>query len=66
MGKNNETKKDKLVRLEKELEEAKKSLPEHCYGKNGYIDYHHAPASLWRKIEDLEEEIEKLKKEAGA
>jgi len=61
----NETKNEKLARLEQDLKDLKKSLPEHCYGKNGYIDYHSAPVSLWQKIEALEEEIKILKNELG-
>ncbi|MDD5772819.1 MAG: hypothetical protein PHX78_05050 [bacterium] len=65
MANKNETKNEKLARLEKDLKEVKGTLPEHCYGKNGYIDYHNAPVSLWQKIEGLEEEIKVLKKELG-
>jgi len=61
----NETNEEKLSRLEQELAELKAVLPEHCYGTKGYVDVHHASATHWRKIEDLEDEIKQLKTEMG-
>ena len=58
-----ETKDDKLPRLEQELRELKATLPEHCSGTKGYISVHHASTAHWQRIEDIEEEIEKLKLE---
>ena len=58
-----ETKDDKLSRLEQELRELKATLPEHCSGTKGYISVHHASTAHWQRIEDIEEEIEKLKAE---
>ena len=58
-----ETKDDKLSRLEQELRELKATLPEHCSGTKGYISVHHASTAHWQRIEDIEEEIEKLKLE---
>ena len=58
-----ETKQEKLSRLEQELTELKGTLPEHCYGTKGYTNVHHASAAHWQKIEEIEDEIEKLKAE---
>ena len=58
---NTETPREKLVRLERELADLKASLPEHCSGTEGYVGVHAASPTHWQKIEDLEEEIEKLK-----
>lgn len=58
-----ETKEQKLSRLERELKELKATLPEHCSGTTGYVSVHHASTAHWRKIEDLEEQIEKVKAE---
>ena len=58
-----ETKQEKLSRLEKELKELKSTLPEHCSGTKGYISVHHASTAHWQKIEEVEEEIKKLKVE---
>lgn len=44
----------------KELEDLKKKLPSYRDKKYGTIA-HNDPVSLWEKIEELEEEIEKLK-----
>ena len=60
-----ETQRDRLVRLERELADLKASLPEHCSGTNGYVGVHAASPAHWQKIEDLEEEIEKLKSDLG-
>ena len=60
-----EARKYRLVRLERELANLKASLPEHCSGTNGYVGVHAASPAHWQKIEDLEEEIEKLKSDLG-
>ena len=60
-----ETKEQRLARLEKELAQAKDALPEHCHGTEGYISDHRATPQQWQKIEDLEEEVQKLKAELG-
>jgi hypothetical protein len=60
-----ETNEEKLSRLERELEELKATLPEHCSGTKGYIGVHQASITHWQKIEDIKEEIEKLKCELG-
>ena len=46
-----------------QLAELKDTLPEHCYGTEGYVSDHRATPEHWQKIEDLEEEIKKLKAE---
>jgi len=58
-----ETKEQELFRLEQELKELKATLPEHCSGTTGYVSVHHASTTHWQRIEDLEEQIEKLKAE---
>ena len=58
-----ETKKERLSRLEQELKEWKAALPEHCCGAAGYVSVHHASTTHWRRIEDLEEQIAKRKAE---
>ena len=63
MAKPDQTKQARLARLEKELADLKETLPEHCHGTDGYISDHRASPEHWQKIEDLEEEIEKLKAE---
>jgi hypothetical protein len=60
-----ETPQDRLVRLERELADLKALLPEHCSGTDGYVGVHAASPTHWQRIEDLEEEIEKLKAELG-
>ena len=60
-----ETKEQRLARLDQELARAKDALPEHCHGTDGYISDHRATPEQWQKIEDLEEGIEKLKGELG-
>ena len=63
MDQSQETKEQRFARLEKELAALKDTLPEHCYGADGYISDHRATPEHWQKIEDLEEEIQKLKAE---
>ena len=58
-----ETNQEKLSRLEHELEELRATLPEHCSGTTDYIEVHRASPDHWQKIEDIEEEIKKLKAE---
>jgi len=40
-------------------------LPEHCSGTKGYVGVHAASPAHWQRIEDVEEEIEKLKSDLG-
>jgi HPt (histidine-containing phosphotransfer) domain-containing protein len=63
MQRKDETKQERLARLEDELQQLKSTLPEHCYGREGYISIHHATPEHWQKIEDIEEEIKELKAE---
>jgi len=63
MAKPEETREARLARLEKELVDRKEALPEHCRGTDGYISDHRASPEHWQKIEDLEQEIEKLRAE---
>ena len=61
-----ETKKEKLARLQNELKDLEASLPEHCYSSEGYINVHRAKPEHMQKIEDIEDEIKKLKAEPSA
>ncbi|UCB47183.1 MAG: hypothetical protein JSV25_07170 [Spirochaetota bacterium] len=63
MQDNQETKKEKLARLEDELQQLKSTFPEHCYGTEGYISVHRATPQHFQKIEDIEDEIKNLKEE---
>lgn len=63
MTQGEETNEARLARLEQELADLKETLPEHCHGTDGYISDHRASPEHWQKIEDLEEEIEKLRAE---
>jgi len=65
MEKDQETKQERLARLEEELQELKSTLPEHCYGTEGFISVHRATPAHWQKVEEIEEEIGRLKKELG-
>jgi uncharacterized small protein (DUF1192 family) len=65
MDPSEETKQQRLAKLQKELAALKDTLPEHCYGADGYISDHRASPEHWQKIEDLEEEIGKLQAELG-
>ena len=60
-NKKEETRQEKLTRLEDELEDLKSKLPEHCYDRSGYIATHRASPALWKRIEEVEEEIETLR-----
>ena len=66
MEKEEETKKEKLARLQKELKDLEALLPEHCYSSDGYINVHRANPEHLQKIENLEDEIKKLKAEPTA
>ena len=48
-----------------ELKQLKSVLPEHCYGTDGYINVHSASPEHIQKLEDMEEEIEKLEADLG-
>jgi len=65
MEKKEETKEERLARLERELADLKATLPEHCYGEDGYISVHRASPDHWQKIEDLEEQIKDLRAALG-
>lgn len=58
-------KKQELAELQERLAELKSTLPEHCSGSGTYIDTHHASAEHWRKIEEAEEQIKRLRAELG-
>jgi len=60
-----ESRQERLARLEQELADLKAALPEHCHGSEGYISDHRASPDLWDKIEQVEEEIKGLKAESG-
>lgn len=59
----NESREDKLARLEEQLKGLKATLPEHCAGTREYISVHRATPAHWQLIEDVEEQIECLKAE---
>lgn len=63
--KQDETKQQKLARLEQELKDLKAMLPEHCAGTQQYISTHRTNLTHWQKIEEHEDEIAQLKKELG-
>jgi hypothetical protein len=58
-----ESKQEKLARLQQELECLKNSWPEHCTDTGGYVNVHRVKPEQMQKIEDLEDEIEQLKSE---
>ena len=60
-----ESKEEELARLQQELEDLRKTLPEHCYGTKGYIGVHRASPKHWEQIEETEERIKQLKAELG-
>ncbi len=62
---NEETKADRLKRLEGELKQLQGARPEHCHGTDGYISAHRASPEHMHRIEELEEEIKALRKELG-
>lgn len=57
----NETPQEELTRLETELKELRKTMPEHCYGTKGYVCTHRATPKHWELIESTEERIKELK-----
>jgi len=63
MEKKDETSQERLARLKKQLADLEAALPEHCYGSDGYISDHRATPDHLEKIEQLEEEIKRLKAE---
>ena len=65
MNDQEETKQERLARLQQELTDLKAALPEHCHGADGYISDHRASPDHLEKIELLEEEIQGLKAELG-
>jgi hypothetical protein len=64
MGKD-ETKAERLARLEREVQQLKNARPEHCHGTDGYIGEHRARPDHMLKIETMEEEIKTIRKELG-
>ena len=65
MDNKDESKQDKLARLQQELKNLKSSMPEHCSGHGGYVNVHRANPEQMQKIEDLEDEIDELKAESS-
>ena len=63
MTNDQETKPERLTRLQRQLADKHAKLPEHCHGTDGYISDHRATPAQWQEIEDLEEEIKALKAE---
>ena len=59
-----EDKKKRLAALEEELKDLKKRNPAHCSGTGSFVGHQMTPA-LFQKIEDLEEEIARLRRETG-
>ena len=47
----------KAARLEQELNELRKTLPEHCHGTKGCVGVHRASVRHWEQIEQIEERI---------
>ncbi len=65
MKNDQESKPERLTRLQQQLAGTHAKLPEHCHGADGYISVHRATPAQWQEIEDLEEEIKVLKTELG-
>jgi len=65
MKNDQETKQERLARLQRQLADTRAKLPEHCHGADGYISDHRATPAQWQEIEDLEEEIKAHKAELG-
>ena len=65
MAEQRESKQEELARLERELEDLKKTLPEHSFETEGYISVHRATPRHWELIEQTEERIKQLKAELG-
>ena len=57
MAEKSETKAVEMARLEKELDELRKTLPEHCHGTKGCVGVHRASVRHWEQIEQIEERI---------
>ena len=58
-------KQERLKELTAKLEELKRRDPSHCSGTESFVGHtgHTMSPELFQQIEDLEEEIKKLKKE---
>ena len=65
MDHQDESKQEKLARLEKELKDLTNSWPEHCSGSGEFVNVHRAKPEQMQKIEDLEDEIDQLKSESA-
>ena len=63
---NDETRAERLARLERELQQLQRARPEHCHGTDGYIGEHRARPEHLLRIEELEEEIQALRGKPGA
>jgi len=55
-----EEKELRLSELEERLADLKSRDPSHCYGTKGFVPHSMTPR-LYQEIEDLEEEIKRLK-----
>ena len=55
-----EEKESRLAELEERLADLKKRDPAHCYGTKGFVPHSMTPR-LYQEIEDLEDEIKRLK-----
>jgi len=65
MTQDTKSKEERLAKLESQLADLKKLLPEHCSGTDGYVAAHAASPAHWQKIEEIEEQIAQIKKELG-
>lgn len=54
---------EKLAKLKEELKELQKHAPSHCSGTKSFVDHNNVSPALFEKIENLEEEIDKLEGE---